>query len=105
MVTKSDLLIAVRKRCVHCMSGCGDDIENCAAGQEAGNPKCALYKYRTGATSRKASNEKQILSAIKKHCNECAGSENEAIDCTSGGSGGFHKCELYDIRLWAFEGV
>jgi hypothetical protein len=74
------------------------DVNNCAATPKSGKSKCALWKYRNGAFSKWSSTETAVRSAIHKHCKEYIGKEKDIESCTSDGSGGYHRCILYDYR-------
>lgn len=98
----AEMLRGVAQKCNFCMSGNRNDVNACAAGPHSKKSKCALWKYRKGAFSRRSTDIDMISSAVYKHCSNCIG-KSEIINCTSDGNGGYHKCELFDYRLISIE--
>lgn len=98
----AEMLIHIAQKCSYCMSGIRQDVNECKACPSSGKSKCSLWKYRKGAFSKRSSDIDMVTSAISKHCGECVG-KSEIIKCTSDGSKGYHKCELFDYRLTALD--
>lgn len=76
-----------------------DFVEKCNASIETGRVACDLHPYRKGPLTDGKVTVKEIKQAIKRNCQKCIGAGDRVENCTCNGSGGFQKCNLFDIRL------
>jgi len=95
---ENNLLLAIRRHCLECMGGNKEDVDNCQAGPEAGKCKCRLWDYRNGPLTTAEKNKRRLLHVINAHCRECIGQGEDVINCKSDGSGGFDRCNLFELR-------
>lgn len=93
------ILLAIRKHCLHCMSGDKELVENCPAKFELGKKShCELWEYRRGPLTNAKRFKKRLLSVIHSHCIKCMGKEKEVNDCTCDGREKYRRCTLYEYR-------
>ena len=72
-VTLKKLWTAVRKQCMECMGGQPGLVEDCTS------PKCSLYPYRFGYSSRSARNPLKVGSTVASECHQTTQKQGELI--------------------------
>lgn len=95
---ENQILLAIRKTCLHCMGEDRELVENCPARFAIGKSYCELWDYRQGPLATAKRFKKRLLGVVHAHCIKCLGKEKDVNCCTCDGRGGYRKCLLYEYR-------